>query len=145
MTSKDALAAIPWKAGDPVPNLATLLGWAEMLIPTIPVADLKRCSFSVMMIDEGLGGAGFNVSFHEYFTGPADPDTLSLWVQRRGLEPDDPLAVYEHDLFTDDYPSAKEFFAAVRANPHYQFACTYLFDETSIYAHPAAGSTKPKG
>jgi hypothetical protein len=132
------------KESDPVPNLATLLGWAETLIPNIPATDIKRCVFSVMF-DEGRGVAGFSVVFNEFFTGPPDTDRLSLRVERQHLEPDDPLAAHELDLFSDDYPSAKEFFAAVRANPHYQFACTYPFDETRIYGHPAAGSTKPKG
>jgi hypothetical protein len=142
MTSKDALATLPWKEGDPVQNLTTLLGWAETLVAAIPAVDFDACVFEVMM-DGQRGVAGFGVMFTEQFSS-ADFDSLSLRVRRHELEPDDPLARHEHTIYWRDYPSAKEFFAAVRADPHYQFACTYPFSEAGIYAHPLAGSTKRK-
>jgi hypothetical protein len=127
-----------------VPSLPSLLEWAEAFIPTIPKADFDGTLFSIMVIDGRLGVAGFSIMFNEQFSS-ASSDSLTLKVQRQGLMSDDPLTGHEHAMYLRDYPSIEEFFAAVRADPHYQFACTYPFNEPSIYADPRAGTTKAKG
>jgi hypothetical protein len=142
MTSQDALKQLGWKNDDPMPDLPKLLAWAERIVPNIPAADLDYCRFSVEVFeDDRRGYAGFNVVFNEKFTS-ADFDCLQLFIQRQELLLNDPLIGNQATLYSSDYPSLKDFFAAVRADPHYRFACNYPFNEVAIRDHPLAGSTK---
>ncbi len=126
------------------PNMADLLEWTERVGAHSPPAELAGCLFGLTIIDDDMASVGFHIVFPDQFNS-ASRDSLVLFLDKRNLAEDDPMIVRRRGYLgvsSRDYPTLAEFFAAVRADEVFRFACTYPFEEVDIRHDPRAGSTK---
>ncbi len=126
------------------PNMADLLDWTERVVAQIPPAELDVCLFDITIIDYDEASVGFHIVFPEWFNS-ADRDSLTLLLEKRNLAEDDPMIVRRRGYLgvsSRDFPTLAEFFAAVRTDDNFRFACTYPFEKVRIFHDQRAGSTK---
>lgn len=115
------------------PNLIQVLEWAEWTYNEIPSKDRYSITFSINVFDDRMVSVGFVVSFVEMFSSSTN-DHISMFFRKRHPDQDDPIRAHRTAISIDvDYPTAAAFFAAVRADEHFRFACGYPFEEFLIY------------
>jgi hypothetical protein len=138
MTSNDAKVLLDRMTGpvDPArpPTLPQLTEWAERVCALVPAQDCHSLLFQVSVHDNHSVAVGFLISFNNLLPVSSARDRLGLFLQRSEVAANDPIRQHDCSLSLRGYPSVAAFFAAVKADPNYQYACSYPFDEVSLYA-----------
>ncbi len=120
------------------PNLAQLTEWAEKLYTLIPAEDRYNLLFQVSVFDDDRAATGFNLSFANTLPVSEQRDGLGLILDREQVTAGDPIRRHDCSLSLRKYSSVEEFFAAVRADSSYQFACGYPWADVRLYASERA-------
>lgn len=115
-----------------IPKMTQILEWTEWIYNEIPQKDWYAITFSITVFEKDMVSVGFKTTFVEKFSS-AVHDHISMFLRKGNPLSDEPLRAHQTGISTHEFPTVEAFFAAVRADKDFRFACGCVFEEFEIY------------